>query len=192
MRFSRFVLSEVPSTPALSQWKKIKESVPDHLLFFRVGDFYECFYEDAQSLSSICSITLTRRSGGKNAGFIPMAGVPVHSVDSYISKLLSEGKTVAVADQTETPEEARSLGKKIVSREVTRIVTPGTVLDEELLSYDKPSYLLAVMSGDNGYEVCWTDISAGHSGKKTLREKVRKFLFSSLFILLSSFKKKKE
>ena len=111
-------------TPMLEQYVFWKEQYPDSLLFFRMGDFYEMFFEDAKIASSVLDITLTSRS--KEAeNTVPMAGVPYHSVDSYLSRLVSAGYRVAICDQMTVPD-----GRTLVQREVTRIVTPGTWLSD--------------------------------------------------------------
>ena len=114
-------------TPMMKQYLDIKKEYQDCLLFFRLGDFYEMFLDDAKTGAEILGITLTRRSRGKD-GYIPMAGVPFHAADSYISKLVSAGYKVAICEQLSDPNEPG-----IVERGVVRIVTPGTVIDDKTL-----------------------------------------------------------
>ena len=119
-------------TPMMAQYFEIKKEYPDTILFFRLGDFYEMFYDDAKLASSILELTLTGRScgGGEKA---PMCGVPFHSADKYIAKLVSKGYKVAICEQVEDPKTA----KGIVRREIIRVVTPGTVTDETTLSDER-------------------------------------------------------
>src|SRR6187399_3258316 len=111
------------STPLMRQYHSIKQQVPGALLFFRLGDFYELFFEDAVTAARELEITLTSRNKEKGAS-IPMCGVPFHAAEGYISRLIQRGFRVAVCDQVEDPKVA----KKLVKREVTRIVTPGTAM----------------------------------------------------------------
>src|SRR5215475_2335837 len=118
----------VAHTPVMAQYLRIKSQHPDILLFYRMGDFYELFYEDARRAAALLDITLTARghSGGQP---IPMAGVPFHSVEGYLAKLVRKGESVALCEQLGDP--AKSKGP--IARQVTRIITPGTVTDEALL-----------------------------------------------------------
>ena len=119
-------------TPAMKQFHAFKQQYPGTVLFFRMGDFYEMFYEDAELAHKVLGVTLTQRTKG-----IPMAGVPFHAVDGYLSRMIQAGYRVAVCDQVENPAEA----KGVVKRDVTRVVTPGTVTDESLLEdgIEKPA-----------------------------------------------------
>src|SRR5262245_66404259 len=119
--------SSPSDTPIMKQYQAAKARYPRHLLFFRIGDFFELFYEDAKTISRVLGLTLTSRNKGADA--IPMAGVPCHSSEQYLARLLRMGYSVAVCDQTQDSAEAKGL----VRREVTRVVTPGTVLEENLL-----------------------------------------------------------
>src|SRR3977135_435469 len=127
-----------PSTPLMRQYAAIKKDHPTALLFFRLGDFYELFFEDAVLAARELQITLTSRNKEKGAA-IPMCGVPYHAAEGYISKLIRKGFKVAICDQTEDPR----LAKKLVRREVTRIVTPGTAADSSLNS-EENNFLAAV------------------------------------------------
>ncbi|MEI9814790.1 MAG: DNA mismatch repair protein MutS [Acidobacteriota bacterium] len=148
------------STPLMRQYHGIKQQVPNALLFFRLGDFYELFYDDAITAARELEITLTSRSKDKDNG-IPMCGVPYHSAENYISRLIQKGYRVAVCDQTEDAK----LAKKLVKREVTRIVTPGTAMNAQLLRSHENNYLAAVMpSPDKNVPragVAHVDISTG-------------------------------
>lgn len=125
------------STPMMQQYTKIKSEYPDALLFFRLGDFYELFMEDAKIGADVLDITLTARDKGSD-GKIPMCGVPYHAVDSYIARLVHAGYKVAVCEQVTVPE----AGSKIVEREVVRVITPSTILDEAAVPRNKPNYLM--------------------------------------------------
>ena len=122
------------TTPMMKQYIEIKKQYNDCLLFFRMGDFYELFLDDAHIGAKILNIVLTGRAKGKD-GRVPMAGVPYHAVDSYISKLVKAGYKVAICEQITEPNKYG-----IVEREVIRIVTPGTVLDEQTLEKKKNEY----------------------------------------------------
>jgi DNA mismatch repair protein MutS len=132
-------------TPLMRQYLALKAEQPDLLLLFRMGDFYEVFYDDARRAASLLDITLTQR--GQSAGApIPMAGVPVHALDGYLAKLIRLGEAVAIAEQIGDPREAKGL----VERRITRIVTPGTVVDDALLDQRRDNLLLAVSRGHEG------------------------------------------
>ncbi|MHC4690180.1 MAG: DNA mismatch repair protein MutS [Planctomycetota bacterium] len=144
-------------TPAMKQFHHFKEKYPDCILFFRMGDFYETFYEDAKTCSRVCGLTLTSRSKGTNP--IPLAGVPFHAVDGYLKKMLQGGYKVAVCEQVEDPKQA----KGVVKRDVVRIVTPGTLTDDMLLESKVDNFLCAVSLGKNQKAaLSWVDISTGH------------------------------
>ncbi|MBN2455801.1 MAG: DNA mismatch repair protein MutS [Sedimentisphaerales bacterium] len=141
----------------MKQFHQFKQKYPDAILFFRMGDFYETFYDDAQICSRVCGLTLTSRSKGNNP--IPLAGVPYHAVDGYIKKMLTNGYKVAVCEQVEDPKTA----KGVVKRDVVRIVTPGTITDDILLEAKKDNFLCAIDVGKNSRAaISWVDISTGH------------------------------
>jgi DNA mismatch repair protein MutS len=125
-------------TPAMRQYRQFKQQYPDYLLLFRMGDFYEMFYEDAKTASRVLGLTLTSRSKGPTA--VPLAGIPYHALDSYLSRLIKAGLRVAICEQVEDP----ALAKGLVKRDVTRLVTPGTLTDETLLDQREGNYLAAV------------------------------------------------
>ena len=131
-------------TPLMEQYVEIKGAHPDHLLFYRMGDFYELFFEDAEAASRALGIVLTKR--GKHRGRdIPMCGVPIHRSDEYLHRLIAQGFRVAVCEQTEDPAEAKKRGpKSVVARDVIRLVTAGTLTEETLLDPKRNNYLLAV------------------------------------------------
>jgi DNA mismatch repair protein MutS len=144
-------------TPAMMQFSRFKQKYPDCILFFRMGDFYETFYEDAAICSRVCGIALTSRSKGDNP--IPLAGVPYHAVDGYLKKMLQAGYKVAVCEQVEDPKTA----KGVVKRDIVRIVTPGTLTDDILLDAKKDNFLCALGLGTkSGAAISWVDISTGH------------------------------
>ncbi len=143
-------------TPMMQQYLRIKSKYPDTLLFYRMGDFYELFYQDAEHAAKLLGITLTQR--GKSAGKpIPMAGIPVHSVDQYLAKLIKLGRTVAICEQIGVPGKS----KGPVERKVVRVVTPGTLSDEALLEDRQENLLTAVFAGDSGYAIACLEISSG-------------------------------
>src|SRR6266536_1825440 len=143
------------STPLMRQYNSIKERHPDALLLFRLGDFYELFFEDAVVASKELQITLTSRNKEKGAA-IPMCGVPYHAAEGYIAKLIRRGYRVAVCDQVEDPRVA----KKLVKREVTRVVTPGTAADSSLSS-EENNFLAAVAAVGDRVGFVALDLSTG-------------------------------
>ncbi len=144
-------------TPAMRQFRYFKEKYPDAILFFRMGDFYETFFEDAAVCSRVLGLVLTSR--GKSSGApIPLAGLPYHAVDGYLKKMLQAGYKVAVCEQIEDPKKA----KGVVKRDVVRIVTPGTLTDDMLLNEREDNFLCAVHLGRSEAALSWVDISTGH------------------------------
>ncbi len=143
-------------TPMMRQYLAIKAEYPDMLVFYRMGDFYELFYDDARRAASLMDITLTSR--GKSGGSpIPMAGVPYHAVEGYLAKLVRKGESVAICEQVGDP----ATSKGPVERKVTRIVTPGTLTDEALLSAEQDNVVAAVFKGGDTFGIAWLDLSAG-------------------------------
>ena len=142
-------------TPMMKQYMKIKKEYPECLLFFRLGDFYEMFLDDAKTGAEVLDITLTSRSRGRD-GRIPMAGVPYHAVDSYLSKLVRNGYKVAICEQVSEPD-----GKSLVDREVVRIVTPGTVLEESNLERKENNYIVSLSFAGGILAVAAADLSTG-------------------------------
>ncbi|MDW9407816.1 DNA mismatch repair protein MutS [Sinorhizobium meliloti] len=157
--------SRSTATPMMEQFIEIKANNPDSLLFYRMGDFYELFFQDAVEASRALGITLTKR--GQHMGQeIPMCGVPVHAADDYLQKLIASGYRVAVCEQVEDPAEAKKRGSKsVVRRDVVRLVTPGTITEDKLLSPSESNYLMAlarIRSGSEpAYALAWIDISTG-------------------------------
>src|SRR6476620_10652099 len=155
------------ATPVMEQYIEIKAANPDCLLFYRMGDFYELFFEDAEIAARALGIVLTKR--GKHLGRdIPMCGVPVHRSDEYIHRLIAMGHRVAVCEQLEDPAEARKRGgKSVVRRDVIRLVTPGTLTEDTLLDARRNNYLLAIARArasageESRFAIAWIDISTG-------------------------------
>jgi DNA mismatch repair protein MutS len=151
------------ATPAMAQYLELKAAHPDYLLFYRMGDFYELFFDDAVEAARILGITLTKR--GKHAGQdIPMCGVPVHAAEEYLHKLIRAGRKVAICEQMEDPAEAKKRGSKaVVRREVVRLVTPGTLTEDTLLEPARHNYLLSLFrtGAEQTLALAWADISTG-------------------------------
>src|SRR6201996_95900 len=148
--------SNPASTPLMRQYHAVKQQVPGALLMFRLGDFYELFFEDAVTASRELEITLTARNKEKGSP-IPMCGVPYHAAEGYIARLIGRGYRVAICDQL---EEAGP-GKKLVRREVTRIVTPGTATDAHLLRSHESNFLAAVARNGSRSGLAYVDVSTG-------------------------------
>jgi DNA mismatch repair protein MutS len=142
-------------TPMMKQYHEIKRRYPGKLVFFRLGDFYEMFYEDAVLASRELEITLTARNKDKSGAPIPLCGVPYHSVDGYIARLLKKGYKIAICEQVEDPRTA----KKLVHREVTRVMTPGTVVEELLLESKDNNYLAGLLQTPEGVGLALMDLS---------------------------------
>ena len=150
-----------PTTPMLAQYFRVKETHPDCLLFFRMGDFFELFFEDAEIAAPILQIQLTHRGTHKDKPVV-MCGVPARAADGYLAKLIRQGHRVALCDQVESAEDAkRRGGKQIVRREVVRLVTPGTLLEDSLLEAERNNYLFALARVRGTWGVAWADISTG-------------------------------
>jgi len=141
-------------TPMMEQYFQIKEQYRDHLLFYRLGDFYEMFFDDAILASRELELTLTGRDCGEPER-APMCGVPFHSSESYIGKLIEKGYKVAICEQVEDP----ALAKGLVKREVIRVITPGTLIESGFLPEQKNNYLCALYMGEFEFGVCFADIS---------------------------------
>src|ERR1700761_8679445 len=155
-------------TPMMEQYVEIKAGHPDCLLFYRMGDFYEMFFQDAETASRALGIVLTKR--GKHLGQdIPMCGVPVERADEYLHRLIALGHRVAVCEQTEDPAEAKKRGgKSVVRRDVVRLVTPGTLTEDTLLDAQRNNYLAAIVRArasspaeDGRFALAFLDISTG-------------------------------
>src|SRR4051812_44565451 len=149
------------ATPVMAQYFEAKARQPDALVFFRMGDFYELFFDDAAKAAEALGIALTHR--GKHAGQdIPMAGVPVHAAEAYLAKLIRSGFKVAVCEQVESPAEAKKRGyKSIVRREVVRVVTPGTLTEDGLLDARGANRLAAVAVRSGQAAIASVELSTG-------------------------------
>src|SRR5689334_15340926 len=146
------------ATPAMAQWFAIKAEHPDALLFFRMGDFFEMFFADAEAAAGALDIALTQR--GEHAGEpIPMCGVPVHAAETYLARLIRRGFRVAIAEQMESSKGRTS--KAPIRREVVRIITPGTITEEALLEAGRPNVLLALVRDRDRLGAAWLDVSTG-------------------------------
>ena len=145
-------------TPLMQQYKKIKDEYKNEILMFRLGDFYEMFFDDAKTASKELGLTLTTRNREKDQ-VVPLAGVPYHSVASYIAKLVDKGYSVAICDQVEDPKSATG----IVKREVTRVITPGTIIDVDFLDKNNNNYIacMRINSQDNIAAIAYADITTG-------------------------------
>lgn len=170
-------------TPMMQQYLLIKADYPTMLVFYRMGDFYELFYEDARKAAALLDITLTAR--GKSQGQpIPMAGIPYHAVESYLAKLVRLGESVALCEQTGDP----ATSKGPVKREVTRVITPGTVTDEALLNASKENLLVSVHQGSTQFGIAALDLSAGRfsvqevSGTEALQSELQRLKPAELLI----------
>ncbi|MDZ4811113.1 MAG: DNA mismatch repair protein MutS [Pseudomonadota bacterium] len=148
--------SALEHTPLMKQYFRAKADYPDTLVFFRMGDFYELFYDDARKAARLLDVTLTQR--GQSAGQpIPMAGVPYHAVEGYLAKLLRLGESAAICEQIGDP----ALAKGLVERKVVRVITPGTLTDEALLEDRRDNLLLALSVGVDRYGIAYADVAAG-------------------------------
>lgn len=152
-------MSKKKQTPLMRQYFDIKEKHPGTILLFRVGDFYETFSDDAVLISKELGITLTKRNNGGDQ--TPLAGFPYHALDSYLPKLVKRGYRVAICEQTEDPESAKSAGRKIVNREVTEITTPGVTMSEKLLDHKRNNYIASVHWTGGTAGIAFSDISTG-------------------------------
>src|SRR5687768_11664662 len=147
------------ATPAMRQFFEAKRQHRDAILFFRMGDFYEMFYEDALAAARALELTLTSRSKDHSGGAIPMCGVPHHAADAYVARLVRKGFRVAICEQMEDPKKAKGL----VRREVVRVVSPGTLTDANYLEAREPAFLMAVapVLPAPGFGVALLDLSTG-------------------------------
>ena len=153
-------------TPMMRQYLEIKKNYQDTILMFRLGDFYEMFFEDAKTVSRELELVLTGRDCGQEER-APMCGVPFHSVDSYIARLVSRGYKVAICEQTEDPATA----KGIVKRDVVRILTPGTVIESSMLDESKNNFLCSIWLNGASAGVCFADVSTGELNLTQINEK---------------------
>lgn len=148
-------------SPVMQQYVDMKAENPDALLMFRLGDFYEAFFEDARQISESLSLVLTQRGTDAAGVDIPMCGIPWHAADNYFGRLVRAGFKVALVEQMETPAQAKARGHKYIERKVIRVLTPGTLTDENLLSPKNSNFLVAIMPSGGTYEIAGCDISTG-------------------------------
>jgi len=153
-------------SPMMRQYLEMKEKYPNTILFFRLGDFYEMFFNDAKTVSQELELTLTGKDCGQNER-APMCGIPYHSADSYIARLVEKGYKVAICEQTEDPK----LAKGLVKRDVVRVVTPGTVLESSMLDETRNNYICSLYYDGDKLGVCFADISTGELAVVTLEGK---------------------
>ncbi|MBP2132878.1 DNA mismatch repair protein MutS [Methanomicrobium sp. W14] len=186
-------MSKEGPTPAMRQFYEMKKKYPDTVLFFQMGDFYETFGEDAEVVSRELEITLTSRGRDVNGEKMPLAGVPIHAGEMYIARLVRKGYRVAICDQVEDPKKA----KGIVKRDVVRIITPGTIIDSEMLGNSGSSYLMSVFPDKKNkeYGIAFLDISTGEffisscnasSGFSDLNSEISKYQPAECIIPVSS------
>ena len=155
----------------MAQYLRLKEAYPDCLLFYRMGDFYEMFFDDAVAASAALDITLTRRGEHQGAP-VAMCGVPVHAADNYLARLIRKGFRVAICEQMEDPADARKRGPKtIVKRDIVRIVTPGTITEDTLLDARAHNYLAAAAEAGGVLGLAWLDMSTGEFRTQALAVK---------------------
>jgi DNA mismatch repair protein MutS len=153
--------TKAEATPMMAQYLAIKADTRDCLLFYRMGDFYELFFDDAVAAAAALDIALTRRGQHMGAD-IPMCGVPVHSHEAYLARLIAKGFRVAIAEQVEDPAAARKRGaKSVVARAIVRVVTPGTITEETLLDARRSNWLAAIGEAAGGVALAWCDLSSG-------------------------------
>jgi DNA mismatch repair protein MutS len=173
-------------TPAMRQYVHFKELYPDCVLLFRMGDFYEMFYKDAEIASKVLGITLTSRGKGEKKA--PLAGVPLRAANTYISKFIRAGYKVAIADQIEDPKTVKG---RVIKRDVVRIITPGTILNEELLDSSKNNYLCAIYPYKDNFGIAFADITTGEftccqtSNLQSLKNELAKISPSECLIPIS-------
>ena len=189
-------MSEIKQTPMVRQYLEVKNQYPDHLLFYRMGDFYELFYEDAKVASKVLDIVLTDKNRNKPGGPMPMCGVPFHAYESYLVKLVKAGFKVAICEQMETPEEAKKRGREsVVKREVIRVVTAGTLTEDSLLTASKNNYLASLIFSPVQISFCWVDMSTGTfcvqsvSDKSLLYSLIARLEPSEIIVSESDYKK---
>ena len=179
--------SQANITPMMAQYLQIKNAHKDYLLFYRMGDFYELFFDDAVVASKALDIALTKRGKHENAD-IPMCGVPFHAYESYLAKLIRQGYKVAICEQTEDPKEAKKRGaKSVVSRAVTRLVTAGTLTEDHLLDSRKNNFIMAVLRQNDTLGLAWLDVSTGdfYTQELSLKDKNEGVILSSVLARLN-------
>ena len=149
-------------SPVMQQYVDMKAENPDALLMFRLGDFYEAFFEDAKTVSATLSLVLTHRGTDGFGAEVPMCGIPWHAADNYFGRLVKSGFKIALVEQMETPQQAKQRGHKFIERKVVRVLTPGTLTDENLLTPNKSNFLISIVPiDDDNFDIAGCDISTG-------------------------------
>lgn len=185
-------VDEMILTPGMRQYMEVKQQYSDCIVLFRMGDFYETFFDDAQEISSLLGITLTAR--GKGESRAPLAGIPYHSLDRYLGKLMQAGKKVAICEQTEDPKKAKGL----VKRDVVRILTPGTVVEDSILQEKVQNFIASIFSDGKTFGLSFVDVSTGMFlwteaksialiQQELIRKKTAEVLVPKIFSDLDSF-----
>ncbi|HEY9888611.1 MAG TPA: hypothetical protein V6D02_09445, partial [Candidatus Obscuribacterales bacterium] len=144
-------------TPMMRHYVEVKEEYPHALLLYRVGDFFETFFEDGITIARELELVLTSKEAGKAVGRVPMAGIPHHALDRYCAQLVEKGYAIAICDQVEDPAQAQGL----VKRAVTRVITPGTVIEEGMLSARRNNFLAAIVLSGHHWGLAYADVSTG-------------------------------
>ena len=157
----KIVAEKAKLTPVMQQYVDMKSENPDALLMFRLGDFYEAFFEDARVISKSLGLVLTQRGTDGDGTDIPMCGIPWHAADNYFGRLVRAGFQVALVEQMETPAQAKARGHKFIDRRIVRVLTPGTLTDENLLTPKNSNFLVAVMPTGDAFDIAGCDISTG-------------------------------
>ena len=174
-------------TPMMAQYLQIKNAHKDYLLFYRMGDFYELFFDDAVVASKALDIALTKRGKHENAD-VPMCGVPFHAYESYLARLIKQGYKVAICEQTEDPKEAKKRGaKSVVSRAVTRLVTAGTLTEDNLLDSRRNNFIMGIAKQADILAVAWLDVSTGdfYTQELSIKAKSEDVVLNSLLARLN-------
>ena len=169
-------------SPMMKQYFEIKKQYPNTLLFFRLGDFYEMFFEDAKLASRELELTLTGRDCGLEAR-APMCGVPFHSYESYVARLVAKGYKVAICEQMENP----ALAKGLVKRDIVRVITPGTVMETSMLDEARNNYIASICVSGAAAGVCFADVSTGAMEAAQLSENTPDELEKTLLNELARF-----
>ncbi|MCY7406509.1 MAG: DNA mismatch repair protein MutS, partial [Alkalinema sp. CAN_BIN05] len=163
-------------SPMMRHYAETKDQYPQALLMYRVGDFFETFFQDAVTIARELELVLTSKDAGKAIGRVPLAGIPHHAVDRYCAQLVEKGFSVALCDQVEDPAMAQGL----VRREVTRVMTPGTLLEEGMLNARRNNFLAAVVIANHHWGIAYADISTGefftaqHTGLENLTHEIQR------------------
>src|SRR5687768_6162387 len=148
------------ASPIRQQYLALKRQHPDAILLFQLGDFFETFEDDARTVAEVCDVTLTSREMGRGER-LPMAGVPIHAAEGYIAKLVDRGYHIAICEQVDEPPANVRSGATLVRREITRVLTPGTVVDPRYLTATRANYLVAILVERHRAGIAYADVSTG-------------------------------